>query len=123
MRKLSSVLKINGQAIYDPDFDTQVDYDSLVDESSGRTDDGIMHIGWVRTDIRKVYIKYSALTKAEIADILGKVQGKEYTLTYEDPILGVNTIDCYTSNSSALLYSAVLYNGLWRNVTFNCIEK
>ncbi len=123
MRKLSTIYKINGQAIYDPDFDAQVDLDSLVGEGSGRTDDGIMHIEWIRPEIRKVYIKYSALTDAEIADILSKVQGKEYTLTYKDPILGIHTIDCYTSNSSALLYSAVLYNGLWRNVTFNCIEK
>lgn len=123
MRKLSSIYKINGQAIYDPDFDAQVDHDSLVGPGSGRTDDGIMHIDWIRPNIRKVYIKYSVLTDAEIANILGKVQGKEYTLTYKDPILGIHTIDCYTSNSNALLYSAVLYNGLWRNVTFNCIEK
>lgn len=123
MRQLSAVWKINGQAIYTPDIDTKVEIESLVGESSGRTDDGIMHIDWIRPEIRKVYIKYSAMTKEEMAFMLNLVQGKEYTLTYEDPILGVNTINCYTSNSSADLYSAVLYNGLWRNVTFNCIEK
>lgn len=123
MRKLSTVWKINGQAIYTPDVDTKVEIESLVGESSGRTDDGIMHIDWIRPEIRKVYIKYSAMTKEEMAFMLNLVQGKEYTLTYEDPILGVNTINCYTSNSSTELYSAVLYNGLWRNVTFNCIEK
>lgn len=123
MRQLSAVWKINGQAIYAPDINTKVELESLVGESSGRTDDGIMHIDWIRTNIHKVYIKYDAMTKAEMAFMLNLVQGKEYTLTYEDPILGVNTINCYTSNSSADLYSAVLYNGLWRNVTFNCIEK
>lgn len=123
MRQLSTVWKINGQAIYTPDIDTKVEIESLVGESSGRTDDGIMHIDWIRTEIRKVYIKYSAMTKAEMAFILNLVQGKEYTLTYEDPILGVNTINCYTSNSGAELHSAVLFNGLWRNITFNCIEK
>lgn len=123
MRRLSTVWKINGQAIYTPDINTKVELESLVGESSGRTDDGIMHIEWIRTEIRKVYIKYSAMTKEEMAFMLNLVQGKEYTLTYEDPILGINTINCYTSNSSAELYSAVLYNGLWRNVTFNCIEK
>ena len=123
MRKLSSILKINGQAIYDPDIGVKVDIDSLVGEGSGRTDDGIMHIDWIRTGIRKVYIKYSAMTDTEIASILSKVQGKEYTLTYKDPELGIRTIDCYTSNNSSECYSAVLYNGLWRNITFNCIEK
>lgn len=123
MRQLSSVWKINGQAIYTPDINTKVDLESLAGESSGRTDDGIMHIDWIRTTIRKVHIKYDAMTKVEMAFMLNLVQGKEYTLTYEDPILGVNTINCYTSNSSAELYSAVLFNGLWRNVTFNCIEK
>jgi len=123
MRNLSTVWKINGQAIYTPDINTKVELESLAGEGSGRTDDGIMHIEWIRTNIRKVYIKYDAMTKAEMAFMLNLVQGKEYTLTYEDPILGVNTIDCYTSNSSAEMYSAVLYNGLWRNITFNCIEK
>ena len=34
MRKLSSILKINGEAIYDPDIGVKVDIDSLVGEGS-----------------------------------------------------------------------------------------
>lgn len=123
MRELSNVWKINGQAIYTPDINTKIELESIAGDSSGRTDDGIMHIDWIRPSMRKIYIRYSVMTTNEMAFVLNLIQGKEYALTYPDPILGVRTIDCYTSNSSTELYSAVLYNSLWRNVTFNCIEK
>lgn len=121
MRKLSTILKINGEAIYDPDYAIQVDIDSITD--SAITDDGITHIDWIRAEKRKVYIKYRMLTDEEIANVLTKIQGKEYTLTYKDPILGINTINCFTSGNSSECYTAVLYGGRWRNITFNCIEK
>jgi|SRR5665647_838764 len=121
MRKLSTILKINGEAIYDPDYAIQVDIDSITD--SATTDDGVTHIDWIRTAKRKVYIKYRMLTDSEIANVLSKIQGKEYTLTYKDPILGINTINCFTSSNNSECYTAVLYDGRWRNVTFNCIEK
>ena len=121
MRKLSTILKINGEAIYDPDYAIQVDVDSIADIAID--EEGTTHIDWIRTEKRKVYIKYKMLTDEEIASVLTKIQRKEYTLTYKDPILGINTINCYTSNNSSECYTAVLYDGRWRNVTFNCTEK
>lgn len=123
MRKLSTILKINGEAIYDPDYGVKVDIDSIIGDGSCVTDDGITHIEWIRPVRRKVYIKYRSLTDEEIANVLLKIQGKEYTLTYKDPILGINTINCHTRNSSSECYTAVLYDGRWRNVTFICEEK
>jgi len=121
MRNLSTVWKINGQAIYAPDRSTKIEIGSL--SRIVMTDDGVAHIEWIRTNIHKVYIKYAAMTKVEMTFMLSLVQGKEYALTYDDLILGINIINCYTPDSSAESYSAVLYNGLWRNVTFNCLEK
>lgn len=122
IRQLSDLYKINGQPIYAPDRGCKVQFESGAAEGSGRTDDFVMHITWVRRIMRKVYMTYSAMTDEEIAFILDKVQGKEYTLTYKDPILGIHTINCYTANSEMDLWSGVYLGGLWRNVTFNCIE-
>ncbi|NYB73391.1 hypothetical protein HZF24_04475 [Sedimentibacter hydroxybenzoicus DSM 7310] len=121
MRELSSIWEINGQPIYDPDSGTHVEIGSIKNEF--RTDDGITHIQWIRKEIRTVNIRYDMMTQEEISFMLSLVQGKEYTLTYEDPILGVNTINCRTPESIQDFFTRVLYNGVWRNVTFECMEK
>lgn len=121
LSKTSSFVKINGKAITSPQECT-VQFDSLADENSGRTDDGVMHINWIWRNIRKVNIKLPPMSQDEIGKILASVQGKEYRLTYLDPIKGVHTIKCYTSNSSADCKSGVLYGGLWIGAAFNAIE-
>lgn len=123
LRQLSTNYRINGQPIPGPDPMVKVDYDSLADENSGRTQDGVMHITWVRRKMVKVALTFSALTREEAGAILQRVQGEEFSLTYLDPIEGQTTKNVYCSNSSSALQSAVMYGGLWRNVTFNCIEK
>ena len=53
---------------------------------------------------------YSA---ADIATLLGIVQGKEYYITYYDPLTNAErTMQVYTSNSASDCYSGVLYNGM-----------
>lgn len=101
----------------------KVSLESLAAEDSGRTDDGVMHINWVLRRIRKVQIKLPPCDAATASSLLALVQGKEYSLTYFDPLTGgQNTITAYTSNSSADCYSGILYNGLWQGVSFNAIE-
>jgi hypothetical protein len=46
-----------------------------------------------------------------------------YTLTYLDPVDGVTSIECYGTPLSAEPDVGVYYNGLWRGVTFTCIER
>ena len=97
--------------------------DSLATENSGRTDDGVMHITWVRSNLRKWEIEMPPCTASEASEILSAVQGKLYRLNIWDIKAGqwVN-VQCYTSNSSADCYSGVLYNGLYQGITFNAIE-
>jgi len=60
------------------------------------------------------------------ANLLSKVQGKEYTLTvYDIYSAGEVSVDCYTSNSKAECYSGVLNNGngLWTGLSFTAVEK
>lgn len=101
----------------------KVTYDSLATEKSGRSDDGEMHITWVRTCITKLEITMPPLTMSEVSSLLNKVQGKVYSITYHDPRTNAEkTISVYTSNSDADCYSGVLHNGLYQGVTFSAIE-
>lgn len=120
--RLSDVWKINGQPIYEPKKETQIEYESLSAEGSGRNAQGIMKNKFIRPLITKVSIEYPALTSEQVGEILSMVQGQEYDLTYPDPIYGVRTIHCYSGTSSTTIYSSVIRGGLHTNVKFNCIE-
>lgn len=120
--RLSKTWKIDGEAIYEPSLDTKIEYTSLSAEGSGRNALGVMNNKFVRSRIVKVSIKYGALTSEQTGEMLSRVQGKEFDLTYPDPISGVRTVRCYCAESSTSLYSTVLYGGLHRDVTFNCVE-
>ena len=52
--------------------------ESLATEDSGRSDDGIMHIYWVRRRIGKLEITLRPDTTENISAILDKVVGNEY---------------------------------------------
>lgn len=119
MRALSSVWKINGVGIFTPD-DFEITFDSLANEVM--TDDGITHIEWIRPIKRSIAISYEILEGDEASYILNLVQGKEFTLTYPDPIDGIKTINCRSGTNTTSLLNAV-YNKLWRNVGVICIEK
>lgn len=101
----------------------KVGFESLNSEDSGRTDDGVMHLNWIFRKIRKVEIEMPPITSAEVSNLLNLVQGTEYQLTYFDPLENAEkTIEVYTSNSSADLYSGMILDGLWQGVRFNAIE-
>lgn len=122
LRKVSTIFKINGQPIPEPDFDLQTQFESLADENSGRTQDGVMRVNWIRRRIAKVNLKYSVLSTTEVSALLSLVQGQEFELTYIDPIEGVTTKHMYCSNADTVLHSRSMYGGLWRDIAFNCIE-
>lgn len=98
-------------------------FDSLASEDSGRTDDGVMHIEWVKPKLRKYEIQMPPCTSAQAYEILSLVQGKDYNITVWD--ISTNqeqTIHCYTSNSSADCYSGILHDGFWKGISFSAIE-
>lgn len=121
MSKLSEVFKINGKAIYEPSS-FSVGMEDL-ELSAERTADGILHRERVRTGVRKVSIGYNTLTQEEISDLLPMLTPEFFSLTYPDPETGTATIECYCAKKDSELYSRIFYNGLWRNIKFNCIER
>ena len=98
-------------------------FESLSSEDSGRSDDGVMHITWVKSKLRKWEIQMPPLTSDEASAIINAVQGKNYSIRIFD--LSTNTdieIPVYTSNSKADCYSGVIRNGLYEGFAFSAIE-
>ena len=113
--------KVNDSPLYIPSAGIQVEHSNLAGSSSGRTEDGIMHIDWIRRDIRKVHLRWSVLTAAELDYVLGLMQGKEFTLTFKDRGK-VHTMNAYSSESSYTYYSAALGTDLYTDISINAIE-
>lgn len=91
-----------------------------------RTDDGLLHKETI-TYKRTVVLTYDVLTDDEYKSILNLIItdpiSEYFTLKYKDPQKGITTITCFANEFEGDLYSAIFYNGLWRNVPFNCVER
>ena len=113
--------KVDSSPLYVPSAGIQVSHTNLAGSSSGRTEDGIMHIDWIRRDIRKVHLQWKVLTASEMDYVLGLMQGKEFTLTFKDRGK-VQTMNAYSSESSYTYYSAALGEDIYTDVSINAIE-
>jgi hypothetical protein len=112
---------VNDSHLYIPSAGIKVKHSNLAGSSSGRTEDGVMHVDWVRRDIRKVHLQWQVLTGSELNYILGLMQGQEFTLTFKDRGV-VQTMFAYSSESSYTYYSAALGEDIYTDVSINAIE-
>lgn len=112
---------IDGKHLYIPSAGIRVDHTNLAGSSSGRTEDGVMHIDWIRRDIRKVNLQWKVLTASELDYVFGLMQGKEFTLTFKDRGR-VQTMKAYSSESSYVYYSAAFGEDVYTDVSINAIE-
>lgn len=112
---------VNSSHLYIPSAGIKVEHTNLAGSSSGRTEDGVMHIDWIRRDIRKVNLQWKVLTASELDYVLGLMQGKEFTLTFKDRGK-VQTMSAYSSESSYTYYSAALGEDIYTDVSINAIE-
>lgn len=112
---------VNSRPLYIPSAGIQVDHTNLAGSSSGRTEDGIMHIDWIRRDIRKVNLRWKVLTASELDYIMGLMQGQEFVLTFKDRGK-VCTMNAYSAESSYTYYSAALGEDIYTDVSINAIE-
>lgn len=113
--------KVNSDPLYIPSAGIQIEHTNLAGSSSGRTEDGRMHIDWVRRDIRKVNLRWSVLAASELNYILGLMQGKEFVLTFKDRDT-VCTMNAYSAESSYTYYTAALGEDIYTDVSINAIE-
>ena len=108
--------------IYTPPV-TKVEHSNVVGKSSGRSEDGIMHIDWLRRDVRKVYLKYNYMTAAELNTLMSLMQGKEFTFKFFDQG-SVQTISAYVGESNYDFYTYDLLGAkVYKDVEINVIEK
>lgn len=112
---------VNSNHLYIPSAGIKVEHSNLAGSSSGRTEDGVMHIDWVRRDIRKVNLQWSVLTASELNYILGLMQGQEFVLTFKDRGQ-VQRMSAYSSESSYTYYSAAFGEDIYTDVSINAIE-
>lgn len=95
---------VDSTHIYIPSTPCKVEHSNVVGESSGRDETGIMHIDWVRRDVRKVFLHYNAITKTELSAMMTAMQGKEFSFKFLDQGT-VQTMNAYVGESSYEFYS------------------
>ena len=100
----TNLFLIDGEMMPIPDEEIQVRYEDIDAAAAGRDESGVMHIDWLRRDVRKVNLHYNAITESELAYMMGLMQGKEFTFKFLDQG-SVQTINAYASESSYEFYS------------------
>ena len=109
--------------IYIPSTPCKIEHSNVVGADSGRDELGIMHIDWVRRDVRKVFLKYNAISASEVSYLMSLMQGKEFTFKFLDQG-AVQTINAYVGESSyqAYSYSTLYSECVYTEFTMNVIE-
>lgn len=113
---------VDGIPIYVP-TDYGISHDNIVTNDSGRVESGVMHITWVREDVRTVSFEYEKLTAAECEFMRRLVQGRVYTLTYYDN--GPQTMRAYTGKNDYDIQNLSVYDeegGMYKSFKFNAVE-
>lgn len=108
--------------IYVPATPCKVEHSNVAGSSTGRDEEGIMHIDWARRDVRKVFLTYKAITADEVAYLENLMQGKEFTFTFRDKGTA-QTMQAYVGESSYEFYSYADGVGeFYTNFSMNVIE-
>ena len=115
---------VDSSHLYVPPFNTKVEHSNSTGSSTGRSEDGIMRIDWVRRDVRKAFLKYGAMSAHELAYTMNLLQGKEFTFTFMDQGV-VQTFNGYVGESTYSYYTASdLYDeNIYTDVEIHVIEK
>lgn len=114
----------NWTPIYVPAPNIKIEHTNVASADSGRTEDGVMHINWVRRDVRKVNLMYNAISGNEKAAMMALMQGKEFYFRYLDSGVAQELFG-YTGESSYQYYSSVHHaseGGIFTSFSINVIE-
>lgn len=114
---------VDSSHIYIPSTPCKVEHSNVAGASTGRDETGVMHIDWVRRDVRKVNLHYNAITATELATMMNLMQGKEFTFKFKDQG-SVQTINAYVGESSyeAYSFSSAYGDGVYTNFDIHVIE-
>lgn len=114
---------VDSDEIYIPSTPCKVEHSNVAGESTGRDETGIVHIDWVRRDVRKVYLHYNAITETELNYMMSRMQGKEFSFKFLDQG-SVQTMNAYVGESSYEFYSysSAYSEGVYTNFDIHVIE-
>ena len=113
---------VGNSHIYIPSTPCKIERSNVVGEGSGRDETGVMHIDWVRRDVRKINLHYNVITGDELYYMQNLMQGQEFTFTFlQDK--QVQTINAYVGESSYESYSYALGDKIYRDYEIHVIEK
>lgn len=115
---------VDSDHIYVPSTPCKVEHSNVTASSTGRDETGVMHIEWLRRDVRKVFLHYNLITSEELAYMMGKMQGKEFSFKFFDQG-AVQTIDAYVGEAtySFYTYNSIFPNGIYKDFEIHVIEK
>ena len=115
--------RVTWTPIYVPAPNLNIEHTNVASADSGRTEDGVMHINWVRRDVKKVNLLYNAISGNEKEYMINLMQGKEFWFRYLD--VTVKEIYAYTGENKYQYYSLAHYEnegGIFTNFSINVIE-
>ena len=121
MNQLTSNYTVDGTQIYEPQLQVGETIESLVDGNSGRTDDGVMHMSWIRTKIRKFSLQYNLMTAAEYEYMKNLLLGKTFVFGYWDKG-EIKTVNAYCEATGGTLSRIDGTAGSYTGVTFDITE-
>lgn len=110
--------------LYTPATPCKVEHSNITGQSTGRSEDGIMRIDWIRRDVRKVYLKYKVMSASELQYTINLLQGKEFSFTFRDQG-ATQTMNAYVGEASYNFYThSNLYDeDVYTDVEIHVIEK
>lgn len=114
---------VDSSHIYIPSTPCKVEHSNVVGSSSGRSEDGIMRIDWVRRDVKKVYLHYNAMSSHELNTMVALLQGEEFSFKYYD-LGAIKTINAYCGECTYQKYtdSSLYPEPIYTDVEFHVIE-
>ena len=112
---------VDGVEIYVPSTPCKVEHSNITGSSTGRSEDGVMRIDWVRRDVRKVYYTLKAVTASELAFLVSLMQGEEFVFTFRDQGQ-TKTMNAYVGECSYQFYTYSMGEEIYTDFTMNIIE-
>ncbi len=121
MNKLNNQYTIDGTAIYEPHLQMSEAVESMLDENSGTTDDGVMHVRWIRAAVHKFTLQYNIMTAAEYDYMKKLLLGKTFVFKY--PYCGEQKeINAYCTSYGGALSQTATDGGIYTAVQFEISE-
>ena len=121
------ITKANGTVVNLPEPSSlNVALQDIDASNSGRNASGYMMRDRLRSGVRKVSCKWSALKQSEMDTILNAITDAQFSLKYPDPMTGASkTISCYCGDRTAPVYwmpTSTNTTWMWSELAVNFIE-